>query len=128
MESRYLSCLILAADAEGHTVVTIEGLAEGEELHPVQRAFHEAGAIQCGFCTPGMVLAAKALLDGNPTPTEAEIRHALSGNLCRCTGYVKIIRAVQRAADTCLASGGMRSHEPRSPVGGQGDASRRRDC
>ena len=99
-----LSCLILAADAEGHTVVTIEGLAEGEELHPVQRAFHEAGAIQCGFCTPGMVLAAKALLDGNPTPTEAEIRHALSGNLCRCTGYVKIIRAVQRAADTCLAS------------------------
>src|SRR5208283_5174314 len=81
-----LSCLILAADAEGHTVVTIEGLAEGEELHPVQRAFHEAGAIQCGFCTPGMVLAAKALLDRNPTPTESEIRHALSGNLCRCTG------------------------------------------
>ena len=104
MGSRVLSCLILAADAEGHTVVTIEGLAVGEELHPVQRAFHEAGAIQCGFCTPGMVLAAKALLDGNPTPTESEIRHALSGNLCRCTGYVKIVRAVQRAADACLAS------------------------
>jgi len=99
-----LSCLILAADAEGHTVVTIEGLAEGEELHPVQRAFHEAGAIQCGFCTPGMVLAAKALLDRNPTPTESEIRHALSGNLCRCTGYVKIVCAVQRAADAFLAS------------------------
>jgi aerobic carbon-monoxide dehydrogenase small subunit len=95
-----LSCLILAADAGGHTVVTIEGLAEGQELHPVQRAFHETGAIQCGFCTPGMVLAAKALLDGNPRPTEAEIRHALSGNLCRCTGYVKIVRAVERAAES----------------------------
>ncbi len=95
-----LSCLMLAADAEGHTVVTIEGLTEGEELHPVQRAFHEEGAIQCGFCTPGMVLAAKALLDTNPAPSEAEIRHALSGNLCRCTGYVKIVRAVERAAES----------------------------
>jgi aerobic carbon-monoxide dehydrogenase small subunit len=93
-----LSCLILAADAEGHDVVTIEGLAVGEELHPVQQAFHEEGAIQCGFCTPGMVLASKALLDRNPDPTETEIRHALSGNLCRCTGYTKIVRAVERAA------------------------------
>jgi aerobic carbon-monoxide dehydrogenase small subunit len=95
-----LSCLILAADADGHDVVTIEGLAQGQELHPVQRAFHETGAIQCGFCTPGMVLAAKALLDVNPRPTVPEIRHALSGNLCRCTGYVKIVRAVERAAES----------------------------
>ncbi len=94
-----ISCLILAADAEGHDVVTIEGLAEGEELHPVQRAFHETGAVQCGFCTPGMVLAAKALLDRNPDPTPAEIRSALSGNLCRCTGYTKIVRAVEQAAE-----------------------------
>ncbi len=93
-----LSCLVLAADAEGHDIVTIEGLAVGEELHPVQQAFHEEGAIQCGFCTPGMVLASKALLDRNPDPTENEIRHALSGNLCRCTGYTKIVRAVERAA------------------------------
>lgn len=94
-----LSCLILAADVKGHTVVTIEGLSIGEELHPVQRAFHEAGAVQCGFCTPGMVLATKALLDRNPTPEDAEIRHALSGNLCRCTGYTKIVRAVKQAAE-----------------------------
>lgn len=94
-----LSCLILAADAEGHTILTIEGLAQGECLHPVQQAFHEEGAVQCGFCTPGMVLASKALLDSNPAPTEAEIRHALSGNLCRCTGYTKIVRAVKRAAE-----------------------------
>lgn len=94
-----LSCLILAADAEGHSVLTIEGLSEGEHLHPVQRAFHEEGAIQCGFCTPGMVLASKALLDANPVPTDAEIRHALSGNLCRCTGYTKIVRAVKRAVE-----------------------------
>ncbi|MGA8832658.1 MAG: (2Fe-2S)-binding protein [Desulfomonilaceae bacterium] len=94
-----LSCLLLAADADGHSVVTIEGLARGEELHPVQRAFHEVGAIQCGFCTPGMALASKALLDSNPKPTEDEIRRALSGNLCRCTGYVKIVRAVKRAAE-----------------------------
>jgi len=94
-----LSCLILAADVEGHTVVTIEGLATGEDLHPVQRAFHEEGAVQCGFCTPGMVLAATALLNANPDPTEAEIRHAISGNLCRCTGYTKIVRAVKRVAE-----------------------------
>jgi aerobic carbon-monoxide dehydrogenase small subunit len=94
-----LSCLMLAADADGHSVVTIEGLANGEELHPVQRAFHEVGAIQCGFCTPGMVLASKALLVSNPNPTEKEIRHALSGNLCRCTGYTKIVHAVQRAVE-----------------------------
>lgn len=93
-----LSCLTLAADAQGREIVTIEGLSQGEELHPVQRAFHEAGAVQCGFCTPGMVLTAKALLDVNPTPDRETIRGALSGNLCRCTGYVKIVNAVENAA------------------------------
>ncbi len=93
-----LSCLVPAADAEGHTVLTIEGLSNGEVLHPLQKAFLDEGAVQCGYCTPGMVLTAKSLLDGNPEPTEHEIRHALSGNLCRCTGYSKIVGAVQRAA------------------------------
>jgi aerobic carbon-monoxide dehydrogenase small subunit len=93
-----LSCLVLAADIDGHDIVTIEGLAVGETLHPIQQAFHESGAIQCGFCTPGMVLGAKALLDRNPSPTELDIRQALSGNLCRCTGYTKIVRAVKLAA------------------------------
>lgn len=93
-----LSCLTLAADAEGHEILTIEGLSQGEELHPLQRAFHEAGAVQCGFCTPGMVLTAKALLDVNSAPSRDEIKGALSGNLCRCTGYVKIVNAVENAA------------------------------
>jgi carbon-monoxide dehydrogenase small subunit len=94
-----LSCLMLAADAEGHSVVTIEGLSRGEELHPVQKAFLDEGAVQCGYCTPGMVLTATALLDANPDPTDVEIRRAVSGNLCRCTGYTKIVRAVRRAAE-----------------------------
>ena len=93
-----LSCLTLAADVEGRAVTTIEGLAHGEELHPLQRAFHEAGAVQCGFCTPGMVLTAKALLDAHPNPDRETIKVALSGNLCRCTGYVKIVNAVENAA------------------------------
>ena len=102
-----LSCLVLAADAEGHEIITIEGLAQGGRLHPVQQAFHETGAIQCGFCTPGMVLASKALLDANTNPTDSEIRHALSGNLCRCTGYTKIVQAVKKAAfDIQAGSGG----------------------
>jgi aerobic carbon-monoxide dehydrogenase small subunit len=105
-----LSCLILAADTDGHVVITIEGLSQGEHLHPVQRAFHEEGAVQCGFCTPGMVLASKALLDANPVPTDGEIRHALSGNLCRCTGYTKIVGAVKRAADLTIS--GANSEEP----------------
>ncbi len=92
------SCLVFALEAQGHTVVTIEGLAQGDQLHPVQKAFAEHGAVQCGFCTPGMILAAKALLDRNPRPTEAEIRQGISGNLCRCTGYVKIVEAIQAAA------------------------------
>lgn len=101
-----LSCLVLAADAEGHSVVTIEGLSNGEDLHPVQKAFLDEGAVQCGYCTPGMVLAAKALLDANPEPTEPEIRRALSGNLCRCTGYTKIVRAVRRAAEASRPDAG----------------------
>jgi carbon-monoxide dehydrogenase small subunit len=93
------SCLFLAAEAEGKEVLTIEGLASPDgTLHPLQRAFVEHGAIQCGFCTPGMILSAKALLDENPSPTEEEIRHALAGNLCRCTGYLQIFRAVRAAS------------------------------
>jgi carbon-monoxide dehydrogenase small subunit len=92
------SCLVLAAEAEGKTITTIEGVADGSELHPVQRHFLELGALQCGFCTPGFIVAAKALLDVNPDPTESEIRFWLAGNLCRCTGYDKIVRAVSAAA------------------------------
>jgi aerobic carbon-monoxide dehydrogenase small subunit len=93
------SCLVLAAQADGHSVVTVEGLAGGEELHPVQRAFVEDGAVQCGFCTPGLVVAAADLLARSPDPGEEEIREALSGNLCRCTGYGRILAAVRSAAN-----------------------------
>jgi carbon-monoxide dehydrogenase small subunit len=92
------SCLVLAAQAEGHEVVTVEGLAEDGRLHPVQEAFAETGAVQCGFCTPGFVVAATDLLARNPDPTDDELREALSGNLCRCTGYAKIFDAVRLAA------------------------------
>jgi aerobic carbon-monoxide dehydrogenase small subunit len=92
------SCLVLAAQAEGHEVVTVEGLAGAEELHPVQEAFAETGAVQCGFCTPGLVVATADLLRRVPDPTDDEIREALSGNLCRCTGYQKILDAVHLAA------------------------------
>jgi aerobic carbon-monoxide dehydrogenase small subunit len=98
------SCLVLAIQANGRDVLTIEGLAENGVLHPIQQAFVDHGAIQCGFCTPGMILSAKALLDDNPNPTEAEIRTAISGNLCRCTGYQKIVEAIQLAAQTIRAS------------------------
>ena len=91
------SCLVLAVQADGHEITTIEGLADGNELHPIQQAFVNHGAVQCGFCTPGMVLSAKALLDRKKQPTEHEIRSAISGNLCRCTGYQKIVDAVQAA-------------------------------
>ena len=94
------SCLTLAMDAQGQEITTIEGLARNGELHPLQRAFHEHGAIQCGFCTPGMILTAKTLLDENPTPTVREVKQAISGNLCRCTGYVKIIEAITAATGT----------------------------
>lgn len=92
------SCLVLAAETDGGVITTIEGISRGDELHPVQQAFVEQNAVQCGFCTPGMVLTAVALLSENPAPTEAEIRHYLQGNLCRCTGYSKIVEAVQAAA------------------------------
>jgi carbon-monoxide dehydrogenase small subunit len=93
------ACLVLAAQADGHDVVTVEGLATDDGLHPVQEAFVEAGAVQCGFCTPGLVVAAADLLRQNADPTEDEIREALSGNLCRCTGYTKIFDAVRLAAE-----------------------------
>ena len=92
------SCLILAGQAEGREVVTVEGLAEEGELHPVQEAFTETGAVQCGFCTPGLIVAAADLLAHNPVPSDDELREALSGNLCRCTGYAKIFDAVRLAA------------------------------
>jgi carbon-monoxide dehydrogenase small subunit len=93
------SCLVLGAQAEGHEVVTIEGLAGDEVLHPVRQAFVDAGAVQCGFCTPGLVVAVADLLERSPHPGEDEIREALSGNLCRCTGYAKIFDAVRLAAE-----------------------------
>ena len=93
------ACLVLAVQLEGHRVTTIEGLEEDGRLSALQRAFVEEGAIQCGFCTPGMIMSACALLDHNPHPADEEIRRALAGNLCRCSGYVQIIRAVRRAAE-----------------------------
>jgi carbon-monoxide dehydrogenase small subunit len=93
------SCLMLAADAEDHEILTIEGIGDWSRLHPLQQAFADGGGVQCGFCTPGMILAAKALLDDVPHPTEAEVREALSGNLCRCTGYTKIVDAVLAASE-----------------------------
>ena len=93
------SCSILAAQANGADVVTIEGLAKNGELHPVQRAFTECHALQCGFCTPGMIMAVVGLLKDNPNPTEDEINHGLEGNLCRCTGYINIVKAVKRGSE-----------------------------
>ena len=92
------SCLVLAGQAEGSEVFTVEGIAEGERLHPVQEAFVEAGGVQCGFCTPGLIVATHDLLARNPRPSDPEIREALAGNLCRCTGYEKILDAVRLAA------------------------------
>ena len=92
------ACLMFAPEAEGASITTVEGIAEGDHLHPLQQTFLEGAALQCGVCTPGFLVSAKALLDENPDPTETEIRYALAGNLCRCTGYDKIIRAVQEAA------------------------------
>ena len=92
------ACLVLAAQAQGRAVITIEGLAQGDELHPIQEAFLESGAVQCGFCTPGLIVATHELLGRNPSPSDAQIREALAGNLCRCTGYEKILDAVRQAA------------------------------
>lgn len=99
------SCLTLAVTVKEKSILTIEGLAEGTNLHPIQQAFVDNGAVQCGFCTPGMILSGKALLDENPKPTRDEIKSALAGNLCRCTGYVKIVDAVSAAADTMRKGG-----------------------
>jgi aerobic-type carbon monoxide dehydrogenase small subunit (CoxS/CutS family) len=93
------ACLVLAMEADGHEVTTIEGLGRPGQLHSLQESFVRNGAIQCGFCTPGMVMMAKALLDDNPHPAEDEIRYAMAGNLCRCTGYAKIVKSIQAAAD-----------------------------
>ncbi len=94
------SCTVLAVQADGHEVTTIEGLAKDGELHPMQQAFHENHALQCGFCTPGMVMQSIDLLRDNPSPTEEEVRHGLEGNLCRCTGYQNIVKAVLAAAES----------------------------
>jgi len=104
------SCSVLAVQADGATVTTIEGLADGDTLHPVQQAFHEQHALQCGFCTPGMIMQAIDLLKNNPNPTEQEVREGLEGNLCRCTGYHNIVRAVLAAAgDGAAASSAVGS-------------------
>jgi carbon-monoxide dehydrogenase small subunit len=93
------SCLVLAAEADGKHITTIEGLASGDKLHPLQQAFIDHGGFQCGFCTPGMIMSAKALLDANPQPTEEEIKEGIAGNFCRCTGYTKIIESIKAAAE-----------------------------
>jgi aerobic carbon-monoxide dehydrogenase small subunit len=92
------SCMMLAVQADGATIETVEGLASDSELHPLQEAFSESHALQCGYCTPGMLMSAKYLLDSNPSPSESEIRKAIQGNICRCTGYVNIVEAIQKAA------------------------------
>jgi aerobic carbon-monoxide dehydrogenase small subunit len=92
------ACIVLAAEANGKSITTIEGLAQNEKLHPIQQAFVEIGGLQCGFCTPGMILSAKALLDANNNPTDLEIRKGIEGNFCRCTGYTKIIESIELAA------------------------------
>ena len=98
------SCTVLAAQADGHEVMTVEGLAKGDQLHPIQEGFWEEHGLQCGFCTPGMMMVAVDLLKHNPNPSEAEIRHALEGNLCRCTGYQYIVNAIQYAANKMRAA------------------------
>jgi carbon-monoxide dehydrogenase small subunit len=93
-----LSCLILAIESQGRDIMTIEGLAKGYELHPIQKAFVDSGAVQCGYCTPGFIMSAKALLDKTPNPTEDEVKEGIANNICRCTGYVQIVEAIQKAA------------------------------
>ncbi|MEQ8173102.1 MAG: (2Fe-2S)-binding protein [Candidatus Eremiobacterota bacterium] len=93
------ACLVLGSQLEGTEILTVEGVSNGRELHSLQKSFIEEGAVQCGFCIPGMIISAKALLDENPNPTEEEIRRGISGNLCRCTGYTKIVSAIQKASE-----------------------------
>ena len=99
------SCLVLAMGAQGKDIVTIEGLARGEALHPVQQAFVDHGGVQCGFCTPGLIMEATAYLKEEPNPTEEDVRYAIGGNLCRCTGYVKVVRAILSAAEEMRKAG-----------------------
>ncbi len=101
------SCNVLAVQADGHEVLTIEGLADGEDLHPMQQAFHDCHALQCGYCTPGMIMQAIDVLNDNPDPSEQQIREGLEGNLCRCTGYHNIVKAVQQAAGATTPAGGQ---------------------
>jgi carbon-monoxide dehydrogenase small subunit len=108
------SCSVLAVQADGATVTTIEGLAEGGQLHPMQRAFHENHGLQCGFCTPGMIMQAVDLLNDNPDPSDAEVREGIEGNLCRCTGYQNIVKAIQAAARTRQPEGAPAA----APAGG----------
>jgi carbon-monoxide dehydrogenase small subunit len=100
------SCLVLAVEADGKEIITVEGLARGGKLDPLQEAFVEEGAVQCGFCSPGMLMTGKALLAENPIPTEHEVRQAIAGNLCRCTGYVRIVNAILKASQASAAVGG----------------------
>ena len=97
------ACLMLAVEAQGKEIITIEGLARGDELHPIQEAFVNHGAVQCGFCTPGLIMATKAFLEETPTPSDEEIKRVLAGHLCRCTGYVQVVESVQAAADNMNA-------------------------
>ena len=106
-----VSCLIPALKAHGAEILTVEGMAQAGQLHPLQQAFWEEGAVQCGYCTPGMLLSAKALLDENPEPEVQDVKTAISGNLCRCTGYSKIIRAIQTASQKMAKKNGRRSDE-----------------
>jgi carbon-monoxide dehydrogenase small subunit len=99
------SCLVLAVDANGRDLVTVEGLAQGGRLHPVQRAFVEQGGVQCGFCTPGLIMSLVGLLQEDPNPTEEDVRYAIGGNLCRCTGYSKVVKAALSAAETMRQGG-----------------------
>lgn len=103
------SCLVLAVEADDKEVLTVEGLASNGQLHPIQEAFVQYGAVQCGYCTPGMIMSVKVLLDENPNPTEEEVKRAIGGNLCRCTGYVKIIDAIKKAAEVIQAGGNLRA-------------------
>jgi carbon-monoxide dehydrogenase small subunit len=109
------SCTVLAVQADGAEITTIEGLAPDGELHPVQQAFHQEHALQCGFCTPGMIMASVDLLKANPRPTDEEIRHGLEGNLCRCTGYQNIVRAVRSASES-MAAGAAAAPAPAAEV------------
>jgi carbon-monoxide dehydrogenase small subunit len=111
------SCSVLAVQADGHEVTTIEGLSEGGELHPVQAAFREHHALQCGFCTPGMIMSACALLADNPDPSEDEVRHGLEGNLCRCTGYQNIVAAVRAAAKASAGDPGQAERDVSAEAG-----------